>query len=104
MKIRNINPQGDVQVAALNFQLVKRGEVVEVSEEVAALLLIQTVNWELPDKAPKADQEFTAKVIAEHLDALIEGSRQFAEPEPVEAIVSEPTPISIETPGEGDVA
>ena len=80
MRIKNINPQGDVQVAAMGFQLVKRGESVEVPEPVAALLLIQTLNWELAEKAPKAEQEFAAKVIAEHLADLAAASRH---PEPV---------------------
>lgn len=70
MKIKNINPLGDVRVAALGMQLVKRDEVVEVSDEVAGVLVIQTLNWELVDKAPKADQEAVAKIIAEHMAEL----------------------------------
>jgi len=74
MKIRNINPLGDVRVAALGMQLVKVGEVVDVPDEVAAVLVIQTLNWELADKAPKADQEAVAKIIAEHLAELAAAS------------------------------
>lgn len=89
MKIRNINPQGDVQVAALNLRLVKRGESVEVPEDVAALLLIQTVNWDLPEKAPKSDQEFATRVIAAHLAELVAASVPQTQPEPVPAIAPE---------------
>lgn len=74
MKIQNINPAGDVYVAALDMQLVKRGEVVDVPEGVAAVLLIQTVNWALPDKASKVDREFADKAIAEELAALLAAS------------------------------
>lgn len=80
MKIQNVNPAGDVYVAALDMQLVKRGEVVEVSEEAAAVLLIQTENWALPDKAPKGDREFADKAIAEELAALLAASAPPAAP------------------------
>jgi len=70
MKLKNINPLGDVRVAALGMQLVKVGEVVDVGDEVAAVLVIQTLNWELVDKAPKAEQEAAARFIAEHQSEL----------------------------------
>ena len=93
MKIQNVSPQGDVQPAALNFRLVKRDEVIEVPEEVAALLLIQTVNWALPEKAGKAEKEFAEKAIAAHLAELVEASRpavQYVEDTPeAPAIVQE---------------
>jgi len=80
MKIKNINPLGDVRVAALGMQLVKVGEVVDVPDEVAAVLVIQTLNWELADKAPKAEQEAAAKFIADNLAELAAAS-QPVEPE-----------------------
>jgi len=88
MKIKNINPLGDVRVAALGMQLVKVGEVVDVPDEVAALLVIQTLNWELVDKAPKAEQEAAAKFISDHLAELDAASRPAEDPTP------EPEPIT----------
>lgn len=92
MKIQNVSPQGDVQPAALNFRLVKRDEVIEVPEDLAALLLIQPVNWALPEKAAKADREFAEKVIADHLAALAEASRpavQFVEDAPEPPVIAQ---------------
>lgn len=71
MKIRNINPAGAVHVAALDMRLVGAGEVVDVGEDVAALLLIQTANWELASRA-EAAREFAEKAIADHLAELAE--------------------------------
>ncbi len=96
MKIRNINPQGDVQVAALGFKVVKRGEVIDVPEDVAALLVIQTANWDLPEKAPKGDVEFVATTVSRHLKELAEAS---APPQPEQPVVA-----PVETPGEGEQA
>ena len=86
MKLKNINPLGDVRVAALGMRLVKSGEVVDVPDEVAPLLVIQTANWELPDKAPKAEQEAAAKAITEHLAELAAASGVAPEPvaEPIQ--------------------
>lgn len=78
MKIRNINPAGAVYVAALDMRLVGAGEVVDVTEEVAALLLIQTSNWELAEggksKTAEAAREFAERVIAEEAAHLAEAS------------------------------
>ena len=90
MKIVHVNPQGGGQVAALGGRFVGRGEVVDVPEDVAALLLIQPANWSLTEKPSKADAEFAAAVIAAHRAAL--------------DAASNPTPEPIETPGEGDHA
>ena len=80
MKIRNINPAGAVHVAALDMRLVGAGEVVDVGEDVAALLLIQTANWELGEpkgKAAESARDFAEKVVADHLAELAEISVSF---------------------------
>ena len=58
----------------------------DVPDEVAPLLVIQTANWELPDKAPKAEQEAAAKAITEHLAELAAASGVAPEPvaEPIQ--------------------
>ena len=50
-KIKNISPLGDLIIPALNNLFVKAGESVDVSNEAAASLLEQTVNWVAADKA-----------------------------------------------------
>lgn len=58
MRIRNTNPLGDVEVVALQ-RVVDRGEVIDVPDDVAALLLDQVGNWEpetasvAPDPTPE---------------------------------------------------
>jgi len=50
-KIKNISPLGDLIIPALGNLFVKAGESVEVSDEAAASLLEQTINWVAADKA-----------------------------------------------------
>jgi hypothetical protein len=50
-KIKNISPLGDLIIPALGNLFVKAGESVDVSDEAAASLLEQTVNWVAADKA-----------------------------------------------------
>lgn len=73
MKIKNINPAGAVYVAALGMREVGAGEVVDVDQDAAAVLLIQTSNWELATKAQGA-VEFAERVIAEEAAHLAEAS------------------------------
>jgi len=49
-KIKNVSPLGDLSVPALGLT-VKAGDVVEVTDEAAALLLEQTENWAAADQA-----------------------------------------------------
>jgi hypothetical protein len=49
-KIKNISPLGDLEVPSFGL-VVRAGETVEVSEEIAASLLAQTDNWTAADKA-----------------------------------------------------
>ena len=82
MKIQRIDPMGGGQVHALGMKYVERDEVVDVPEDAAALLLIQTENWRLPDKAPKKDEDFLSKVLADHHrigmdDEIAAGPHQF---------------------------
>jgi len=106
VKIRNINPAGAVYVAALDMRLVGAGEVVDVTEEVAALLLIQTSNWELAEdgksKAAEAAREFADKVIADEAAHLAEvsDSSHLVEPPGVEPAET----VTAATPGEGEPA
>ena len=105
MKIRNINPAGAVHVAALDMRLVGAGEVVDVGEDVAALLLIQTANWELGEpkgKAAESARDFAEKVVADHLAELAEISAtsslvDIPGVEPIETVTAETT-------GEGEPA
>ena len=106
MKIRNINPAGAVHVAALDMRLVGAGEVVDVTEEVAALLLIQTANWEVAEpgksKGAESAREFAEKVVADHLAELAEISAtsslvDIPGVEPIETVTAETT-------GEGEPA
>lgn len=93
MKIRNVNPLGDVAVAALGMKLVRHGEEVDVPEDVAGVLLIQTENWEAVDEEALA---FAAVAVARHRAELDEASRPAAaaipEPDPEEPEGDEPTP------------
>jgi len=50
-KIKNISPLGDLVIPALGNLVVKAGESAEVSNEAAASLLEQPINWESADKA-----------------------------------------------------
>ena len=50
-KIRNVSPLGDLIIPALNNLVVRAGEVAEVSDEAAASLLEQEINWQPADKA-----------------------------------------------------
>jgi hypothetical protein len=50
-KIKNISPLGDLIIPALGNLFVKAGESAEVSDEAAASLLEQTINWVAADKA-----------------------------------------------------
>ena len=93
MKIQRIDPMGGGQVHALGMKYVERDEVVDVPEDVAAMLLIQTENWRLPDKAPKKDEDFLSKLLADHHRSLLIGSGFSPEPQPA----ADPT-------GEGDQA
>ena len=52
--ITNISPLGDLIIPALNNLIVKAGESVDVSDEAAASLLEQTVNWASSNAAPAA--------------------------------------------------
>lgn len=49
-KIKNISSLGDLDVPALGLS-VKAGATIEVSDEAAASLLEQTINWVPADKA-----------------------------------------------------
>ncbi len=56
MRIRNINPLGAVDVPLLG-RIVEAGDLVEVTDEQAELLLDQPTNWEAlgteePEEAP----------------------------------------------------
>ncbi|MEA5453301.1 hypothetical protein SPF06_01065 [Sinomonas sp. JGH33] len=53
IKIKNVSPFGDLDVPLLG-QFVKSGEVVDVDEAHAALLLIQPLNYAPGDKAAEA--------------------------------------------------
>ena len=106
MKIKNINPAGAVYVAALGMREVGAGEVVDVDQAAAAVLLIQTANWELAEdgrsKAADAAREFADKVIADEAAHLAEvsASSHLVEPPGVEPAET----VTVETPGEGEPA
>ena len=44
MRIRNLNPIGEVEVPSLG-RVVAAGEVIDVPDEVGAALLDQPMNW-----------------------------------------------------------
>ena len=98
MKLKHIDPMGAGRVAALGMQLVERDEVVDVPDDVAPLLLIQTLNWEPADKAA---EKLAASAIAEHEAAMVAASE-------ASVIVSAELPPASEpaddTTGEGEPA
>ena len=98
MKLKHIDPMGAGRVAALGMQLVERDEVVDVPDDVAPLLLIQTLNWEPADKAA---EKLAASAIPEFEAALVVASTE-------SAVVSAELPPASEpaddTTGEGEPA
>ena len=72
MKLKHIDPMGGGRVAALGMRLVDRDEVVDVPDDIAPLLLVQTLNWEPADKAAEklaatAVPEFEAALVANNI-------------------------------------
>lgn len=51
MKIRNVSPMGDLDVPLLGA-IVAHGEVVDVADEDAQVLLEQPYHFKLAEKAP----------------------------------------------------
>lgn len=98
MKLKHIDPMGAGRVAALGMQLVERDEVVDVPDDVAPLLLVQTLNWEPADKAA---EKLAASAIPEFEAALVAASTE-------SAVVSAELPPASEpaddTTGEGEPA
>ena len=72
MKIKNTNLwHDDVRVAALGMRLVKFGEVIEVDDATAELLLIQPDFWSPADKGAR---EAAAEAIAKQVEVLAAAS------------------------------
>ena len=98
MKLKHIDPMGAGRVAALGMQLVERDEVVDVPDDIAPLLLVQTLNWEPADKAA---EKLAATAIPEFEAALVAASTE-------SAVVSAELPPASEpaddTTGEGEPA
>ncbi len=98
MKLKHIDPLGAGRVAALGMRLVERDEVVDVPDDVAPLLLIQTLNWEPADKPA---QKLAATAVPEFEAALVAASTE-------SAVVSAELPPANEpaddTTGEGEPA
>ena len=98
MKLKHIDPMGAGRVAALGMQLVERDEVVDVPDDIAPLLLVQTLNWEPADKAA---EKLAASAIPEFEAALVAASTE-------SAVVSAELPPASEpaddTTGEGEPA
>ena len=98
MKLKHIDPMGAGRVAALGMRLVDRDEVVDVPDDVAPLLLVQTLNWEPADKAA---EKLAASAIPEFEAALVAASTE-------SAVVSAELPPASEpaddTTGEGEPA
>ena len=98
MKLKHIDPMGAGRVAALGLRTVERDEVVDVPDDVAALLLIQTLNWQPADKAA---EKLAATAIPEFEAALVAASTE-------SAVVSAELPPASEpaddTTGEGEPA
>ena len=98
MKLKHIDPMGAGRVAALGMRLVDRDEVVDVPDDVAPLLLVQTLNWEPADKAA---EKLAASAIPEFEAALVAAST-------ASAVVSAELPPASEpaddTTGEGEPA
>ena len=70
MKIRNINPLGRVDVPLLRRQgdiegegrgCLEPGEIVDVPDDVAAVLLEQTTNFEAVADEPRTTRKEAAK-------------------------------------------
>ncbi len=56
MKIKNVSPSGDLDVAiGFSYVLVPFGDVVEVSDELGASLLEQPTNWVQAKDKEKAE-------------------------------------------------
>ena len=98
MKLKHIDPMGAGRVAALGLRTVERDEVVDVPDDVAPLLLVQTLNWEPADKAA---EKLAASAIPEFEAALVAASTE-------SAVVSAELPPASEpaddTTGEGEPA
>ena len=98
MKLKHIDPMGAGRVAALGMRTVERDEVVDVPDDIAPLLLVQTLNWEPADKAA---EKLAASAIPEFEAALVAASTE-------SAVVSAELPPASEpaddTTGEGEPA
>ncbi len=98
MKLKHIDPMGAGRVAALGMRTVERDEVVDVPDDIAPLLLVQTLNWEPADKAA---EKLAASAIPEFEAALVAASTE-------SAVVSAELPPANEpaddTTGEGEPA
>lgn len=98
MKLKHIDPMGAGRVAALGLRTVERDEVVDVPDDVAALLLVQTLNWQPADKAA---EKLAATAVPEFEAALVAASTE-------SAVVSAELPPANEpaddTTGEGEPA
>ena len=98
MKLKHIDPMGAGRVAALGLRTVERDEVVDVPDDIAPLLLVQTLNWEPADKAA---EKLAASAIPEFEAALVAASTE-------SAVVSAELPPANEpaddTTGEGEPA
>ena len=98
MKLKHIDPMGAGRIAALGMRLVDRDEVVDVPDDVAPLLLVQTLNWQPADKAA---EKLAASAIPEFEAALVAASTE-------SAVVSAELPPASEpaddTTGEGEPA
>ena len=98
MNLKHIDPMGAGHVAALGMRTVERDEVVDVPDDIAPLLLVQTLNWEPADKAA---EKLAASAIPEFEAALVAASTE-------SAVVSAELPPASEpaddTTGEGEPA
>ena len=98
MKLKHIDPMGAGRIAALGMRLVDRDEVVDVPDDIAPMLLVQTLNWEPADKAA---EKLAATAIPEFEAALVAASTE-------SAVVSAELPPANEpaddTTGEGEPA
>ncbi len=98
MKLKHIDPMGAGRVAALGMRTVERDEVVDVPDDIAPLLLVQTLNWQPADKAA---EKLAASAVPEFEAALVAASTE-------SAVVSAELPPANEpaddTTGEGEPA
>lgn len=53
MRIKNVNPRGGALYVPLLNRTVEHGEIVDVTEGEAELLLVQEDNWRATDKAAR---------------------------------------------------